>query len=725
MKPNRHQVILRLSRTCAGVIGAAALRTMAICMLLTSFGALAFAQSVEKVETSQQAREADSELERAKAIVGNPKDNKPAKPETGATWGVYSTTSTLELGYRFVDTNGSEGRYLSDVNVRDGFRVLESSIDMRAQPGTGILFDFLHADVNNAGGDQSQYFSLRMDKAKWYRFDGNVRRFNYYRSPGPNFALGFRDYDLRQQVSDFNLKLLPQRAVRFNLGYGRSMAKGRYTPTYSFQRDVFQLLGNTRWEANDFRLGMDATYRKWNFNVEELYRQFRNDLEITSKPGLDLGYAPADNGKLASLDRVTPQRSHALVTRASVSGAITEQIHLVFRALHDEERLRGQYYEYATGTNNSGLPLLSYTINLPNQGATIKRPSDKVDAGISYDIGKHFTLSDTFSYTSFRILGDTEIVTTSVTQPAKGGPTTTISDVLGRNYITDLTSYWNTLELGMNWGRKFSANLGWRAMQRDVTINSNYFVATSAPSATNPDITDESESIGTHAFIGGLRFRPTKRTSFMFDVEKGQNNNSFVRISPLDYTRFRVRSQVHITDKLGLSGAFTSMDRTNPTPQVNNDSNMRSYTIAANWEPKQRVWIDAGYDYHDLSARGDILYTTVINNVTSRVSGKSFYYARINSLYTNARFGLTNRLDLLMVYYYIMDRGAPSVSLGPNDVVSSYPLHRHNPEARLAYRFSNHVTGNLSYRHYSYNERDFSFQDYQSNILTTGLRFTF
>src|SRR5262249_48952756 len=313
-----------------------------------------------------QAREPESELERARAIVAKPGENKPAKPESGRMWGVYSTTTTFEIGHRFVDTDGSRDRYLSDVNVRDGFRLLEYSTDMRAQPGTGLLFDFLKAEVSNAGGDQSQTFSLRMDKTKWYRFDSNVRRFNYYRSPGPNFALGFRDYDLRQQVSDFNLKLLPQRAVRFNLGYGRSMAKGRYTPTYSFQRDIFQLLGNTRWEANDFRLGMDATYRKWNFNVEELYRQFRNDLEITSKPGLDLGYFPTDSGKLASLDRVTPQRSHALVTRASVSGAITEQLHLVFRALRDEERLRGGYYEIATGTNNSGLPLLSYNINLPN-----------------------------------------------------------------------------------------------------------------------------------------------------------------------------------------------------------------------------------------------------------------------------------------------------------------------------------------------------------------------
>lgn len=688
-------------------------------------GLTGFAQSVEKAETSQQAREGESELERAKAIVTNPKDNKAVRPETGRNWGVYSTTSTLELGYRFVDTSGSNARYLSDVNVRDGFRVLESSVDMRARPGTGLLFDYLHSEINNAGGDLSQNFSLKMDKSRWYRFDSQVRRFNYYRSPGPNFALGFRDYDLRQQISDFNLRMFPQRKFRINAGYGRSMAKGRYNPTYSFQRDIFQLFGDTRWEANDYRLGADATYRRWDFNVEQLYRNFRNDPQISGRPGGDLGFAPNDNGRITFLDRFTPQRSRALVTRAGIRGNIADRVHVTLRGLHDDERMRAGYFELASGRDNNGVNFPQNFLRLGDQRGIIERPSSRLDAGISIDLNKHLTLSNTFSYNSFKISGDTEILTTTIRQPATGPQTTTNSRIVASNYITDLSSYWNTLELNFNWGRKFSANAGWRAMQRDVTIQSNYLNATSALSATNPTITNEGESIDTHAFIGGLRIRPTTGTSFMVDVEKGQNNNAFVRINPLDYTKVRVRAQVQATDKIGFSGTFTSLDRTNPTPQVENDSNARSYTVAVNLEPVSRVWIDAGYDYHDLNARGDILYTTLINNVQTRVSGKSIYYARINSLYWNSRFALTKQLDLIMFYYYIMDRGAPSVSLGPNDVVNALPLRRHNPEFRLAYRFNNHVTGNLSYRHYSYNEREFAVQDYRSNILTSSLRFTF
>jgi len=252
-------------------------------------------------------------------------------------------------------------------------------------------------------------------------------------------------------------------------------------------------------------------------------------------------------------------------------------------------------------------------------------------------------------------------------------------------------------------------------MHRDIILKG--FVNDNGSIST----TDENEAVNTNAFIGGARYRPTSKLSFMFDVESGTANNAFVRINPLDYTRIRARAQYRITDKVAVNGVFTSLDRNNPTPQVENESDSRSYSASVSWNPSSRAALDFGYDYHDLFATANIRY--FIASVERR--GDSMYYARINTFWTNFRLGLTKRLDLLGVYYYIMDRGAPSVTLGPNDFVSAYPLHRHNPEVRLAYRFSNFVTGNLSYRHYSYNEIDFSNQDYRANILTTGVRFTF
>jgi hypothetical protein len=380
--------------------------------------------------------------------------------------------------------------------------------------------------------------------------------------------------------------------------------------------------------------------------------------------------------------------------------------------------LKAPYLETARGTAGNNANIISRV--LTGDGFA-ERPGAVVDAGATFDVNKNISISDTFRYTSFRIEGHVATIQPSVQQTGTAPPQTIVTTTAG-DRLTKWTSYWNTLSLDMNFGRKFSANLGWRATRRDVTLDGLFTSRTSTSSTVSTLVDDESESVDTHAFVGGFRVRPSDRFSFIFDVDHGTSNNAFVRINPLEFTRFRARTQVQVTDKLSLIGAFTSTDRLNPTPQVENESDARSYTAAVNWEPKSRLYVDAGYDYHDLFSTANIRFFLA---GSPEQRGDSLYYARLHSVFANTRFGLTNRLDLLMVYYYVIDRGAPPVSIGPNDFVSAFPLKRHNPEVRLAYRFSNYVTGNLSYRHYSYNEREFAFQDYRANVLTTSLRFTF
>src|SRR5262245_65095076 len=105
MKNRQQSIHLWLFRSFTGVAALASLISPASISLAQS--------SVEKSETSQQAREPESELERARALVTKPTEPKPQAPETGRVWGGDSTTSSLELGYRFVDPDGSHNRYLS------------------------------------------------------------------------------------------------------------------------------------------------------------------------------------------------------------------------------------------------------------------------------------------------------------------------------------------------------------------------------------------------------------------------------------------------------------------------------------------------------------------------------------------------------------------------------------------------------------------------------------
>ncbi|MFM8394044.1 MAG: hypothetical protein ACKOB4_08990 [Acidobacteriota bacterium] len=677
-------------------------------------------QSVEKAESSQQVKELAAEGERAKVAVEKGEMKKPAPPEAGTQWGIYSTRSSIELGYRFEDTGGNRQRFLSDVNVRDGFRLLDYSLDMRAKPGTGVLFDFMKVDVNNAGGDVAQNMMMRLEKHRVYQFDANVRRFNYFRTLGPEFVLGYRNHDLRQQVSDYRLRLLPQRAVRVNLGYGRSMARGRWNPTYSYESDMFQLLGDARWQTDDYTAGLEADWKGWNFGVETFYREFRNDPTITSKPGLDPGFGqPAPRpGAISSLDRDVPLRSRAIVTRANVRGSISERLHVIMRGFIDDERMRAPYYEVSTGIASNSATILEKKF-IGN--GDIERPGKVFDAGVSLDLNKHWTLSNTFNYTSWKIEGGVATSSTSLNQNAAGTRTTVIS-LINDSRLTDLTSYRNILDLSANYGKRFFGNVGWRTQKRDVTLSGINQSGTATGLGAAALVGPESESIRTDSFSGGVRLRPFDRTSLSLNYERGESNNAFVRINPLEYTRVRARAQFQVTDGFSLNTSLVTLDRRNPTPQVLNNSDTRAYTVSGSYDRGTRIGTDVGYDYHNITSVANLLYYDASRTLRS---GRSLYFSRMHSVFLNTRFGLTDRMDFMLYYYYILDRGAPTAVSSSFDIVNIYPLRRHNPEARISYRFTNHVTGNLSYRHFSYNEDLFSASDYRSNILTTSLRFTF
>ncbi|MEW6128572.1 MAG: hypothetical protein AB1757_16150 [Acidobacteriota bacterium] len=693
----------------------------------------ALAQStVEKLETTQQAKKSEDELALARAAVIKPTD-KSEKPDTGSVIGNYTVKSSIELGYRWVDIGGNAERYRSDLNVRDGFRVLDFSIDARSIDPQGALFDFLRADASNVGGDQTQYFSLRVDKTRYYKFDGKVRRFYYYRSQA-NIANNQHNWDIRQQVSDFNLKLFPQRAVRVNLGYGRSSGTGPFVTTYN-SNDQFLVEGNARWEANDYRAGFDASINSWNIFGEYLFRGFRNDSEQFQKIPLNRGNNITDTAVLNFFDRDTPIRSDSVIVRGAINGNIGNRVHVLLQGMHNDEDAKINQYDIIAGVDTSNRTVNRLILTTSNA----KRPSKSVDALLSVDVAENVTISNTSRFYRYRILGNLGGTTATTLRTVAGATTNTLTTSTFR-HTTDVTSYWNTLQLQFGRGRSFSGNVGWRYTFRDVKLINT----TTATTAAEP----ETERENTNTFIGGLRLRPVDRANFFFDYENGSSDNVFVRVAPLDYQRFRVRANIGITDALSFNTTFTATDKTNPTPQVENDSDYRAFSTTLVWEPQARFWITGGYNYDSVKSTANIAYfiSSVLN------TGRSRYYSRQHFMFFDSRVGVTNRLDLFFVYRYIKDLGAPG-GVGffpaplPNDFITSLPLKRHNPEARLSFRINNHATANVSYRHYSYNEKfnipffqsytssspvnvsptvvGFNNPDYRANIVTTSMRFTF
>ncbi len=671
--------------------------------------------TVEKAESSQQVQERVDELQRANNALK--KGEKVEKPKTGRMIGDYSVTSSLEFGYRSTDIGGSREKYLSDINIRDGVRLFEYSLDSRSVTGAGPLYDFMHADATGAGGDPQQTFSFRIDKKRLYKFDASVRRLNYYRYL-PSFSLNAHNIDTRQQMSDFNLKLFPQRAVRVNMGYNRSMAKGFSQYSTSYSSDIFPIPGERRWESNDYRLGIDATYRGWDFSAEEMFRAYKWDTSYTWPAGSNRGVVnPNDLSTVTVFTRPEPTDSHASITRASLRGSLAKRVHLVARGMYGQEQQNGFLIERLSGTTTTANQRTLIQQYVSTNKA--KRPSSSFDAGISIDLTDNLTLNNTFRYSDFTINGDAYTGRITSTQTGTGPISTTTAGVCSPSLTTpigffctsniDLSSYWNTLDLQYSKGKKLSANIGWRATHRDVKVSNLTAV--------------EEDTLNTNTAVGSIRIRPVDRFNLFFDYEKGQADNVFVRVAAMDFQRVRARASYLATDKLSFTGTVSTTDRTNPTQFVENDSDYRSISFSTLWEPKDKLFVNLGYNYDRMFSTANIYYFIASQART----GKSLFYAKQDFFFLDTRLPITKYVDLLLVYRYVHDHGAPGNApvSGPNDIVTAFPLERHNPEARLAIHFNSHATLNFSYRHFSYNERNFFVQDYRSNIVTTGLRLTF
>src|ERR1700682_4260969 len=94
----------------------------------------------------------------------------------GIDSGNYNIKQSFEFGYRFTDFTGSQATYGTFVNLEQGPRLLDMTLEMRSLNHHGLVFDRLYLSNFGYGGDPNNVSRLRMGKNKWYDFDALFRR---------------------------------------------------------------------------------------------------------------------------------------------------------------------------------------------------------------------------------------------------------------------------------------------------------------------------------------------------------------------------------------------------------------------------------------------------------------------------------------------------------------------------------------------------------------------
>jgi len=367
--------------------------------------------------------------------------------EQGIESGNYNIKQSVEFGYRFTDFTGNRATYDTFVNLQQGPRLLDMTLEMRSLNHQGLVFDRLYLSNFGYGGDPNNVSRLRIGKNKWYDFDATFRRdqnvWDYSLLANPlnpvstfaNAPAGFNPiisfsphlFNTRRRLGDYNLTLLPESKIRFRLGYSRNVNDG---PSFStlHQGTEGLLLQNWRNTVNAYRVGVDfKLLSRTNISYDQIWNYYKGDtgladqnqtFQLANGTPVDIGISLNVAANQPSAGTFLPSGSinpacngflsysrHGRV-RTSMS---TEQLSLqsnYFKALDLSGRVSytggdmnvGDYHELLTG-RESRTNLRNNNVFGPAFGRHV---AATVDFGATWHVTDGFRVLDTFVFSNLR-----------------------------------------------------------------------------------------------------------------------------------------------------------------------------------------------------------------------------------------------------------------------------------------------------------------------------------
>ena len=261
------------------------------------------------------------------ALLGAPASRAQdgSADDKGVDSGNYNIQQSVEFGYRATQINGNKDTYDTFVNLGDGVRLFDYTLDIRSLNHDGLFFDNLHFSNFGYGGDPNDVSRLHIDKDKWYEFnlvfrrDKNFWDYNLFANPlnpaalnpvgsfttgcivsGPATAHpGLPGYcsnpsmpqnnsahalDLVRRMQDYDLRLFPQSWLSFRLGFShdRNEGPGFFTTDSGTVPDFPEMYSYT---TNAYRAGVDVrVLPRTTLSFDEFLTYFKQDNSVTANP---------------------------------------------------------------------------------------------------------------------------------------------------------------------------------------------------------------------------------------------------------------------------------------------------------------------------------------------------------------------------------------------------------------------------------------------------------
>src|ERR1700683_137962 len=373
----------------------------------------------------------------------------------GIDSGGYNIHQSIEAGYRANWVNGDQGTYDTFINLGQGVRLFDYTLEMRSLNHNGLLFDNLSFANFGYGGDPDSVSRLRVEKNKLYDFHVLFRRakINWDWNPLANplnpasstpavpITTSPHAMDTVRRLQDYDLTLFPQSRVQFRLGYSRNRETGLGGYTTNLPDDgagsIARLNEQFSYTTNAYRAGIDfRILPRTTISYDQFLNYFKQDNVITDN-ALQNGTTPfiLPNGQPVDLGIVwdtvngspcqAPILSPPNIANPACDGTLSYGQVGRPRTFMPTERFRFQssYFKNSETSGSIGYSTADNTINdfdeiatgwtgrTISRGSSTKGPAEAKRVSVNadwsgvYAVTDKLRILDEFRYDDWRIPG--------------------------------------------------------------------------------------------------------------------------------------------------------------------------------------------------------------------------------------------------------------------------------------------------------------------------------
>lgn len=631
---------------------------------------------------------------------------EPVGSPRGENLGGYNVVNSFETGYRFSRIDGDLGRYRSDVNYRNGVRLLGSNLTVNSRDGHGRFFDEIVLSTLGLGNDPYQSSLLRVQKNRLYRYD-MLWRLNEYYNPGLTIAGGLHALDTRRRLQDHDFVLGPESNWSLRLGYSRESQTGPALSSvqlFDGRGDIFPVFRDIRRTRNEYRAGGRMQWFGFRLDVLRAWDNFKED----TPDSLD-GAGSAGRTALSGFRRAEPYHGNTPLWRVN---------------LHRESKvwaMNGRFSyaggrrdfvldEMALGTDRFGAARNRQIVVAGNA----RRPVATGDFLLSFTPGDKFSLVNNTSVYNNRIDGNAAYLEFD---NARASANLAYFQFLGMRVVSNSTEagYRVTKWLGFRGGYQYSA--------RRVSS-----VEATAPEGAGLQALRYTQESHLHSGVAGIRLQPLRPLTINLDGEVGRDDRPFFPVSDKNYHLLGGRIR-YKTRSVALETSYRQRYNTNSVALSTHSARGRDYTAAASWMPRGWFGFDASYARLHVDTVSGIAYFSRLQ----LTPGQSVYISNLHTGNLGMHFGL-GRADVYAGYSIVEDTGDGGRAgvFDPQAVLAgapqAYPLRFHTPLARLSIRLHPKIRWNAGWQFYRYREDialSGAFQNYRAHTGYSSVLWSF